>query len=89
VADATAAELILLNEDAGIAVAGVLGQPNIYYLGAVSGGIWNTDGGTYWKLIFEGQPSSSNRHAGRCGLDPEYVWVGTAKSCIHSNVSIG
>jgi hypothetical protein len=30
------------------AVAGVPGQPNIYYVGAASGGIWETtDGGIY------------------------------------------
>ena len=41
-------------------VAGVAGQPNIYYVGAASGGIFKTiDGGTHWEPIFDGQPVSS------------------------------
>src|SRR4029453_1449375 len=41
-------------------VAGVVGQPNVYYVGAASGGIFKTiDGGTHWDPIFDGQPVSS------------------------------
>ena len=42
------------------AVAGVPGDPYIYYAGAASGGIWKTtDGGAHWEPIFDGQPVSS------------------------------
>src|SRR6187455_1393456 len=41
-------------------VAGIPGQPNIYYVGAASGGIWKTiDGGVHWEPIFDAQPVSS------------------------------
>src|SRR5689334_22731395 len=34
------------------AVAGVSGEPNVYYAGAASGGIFKTtDGGTHWQPI--------------------------------------
>jgi hypothetical protein len=56
------------------------GQPNIYYVGAVSGGIWNTDGGTYLKLIFEGQPSSSIRHLAVAALDPNMCGLAVRKA---------
>ena len=41
-------------------VVGIPGQPNIYYAGAASGGIFKTtDGGTHWDAIFDEQPVSS------------------------------
>ena len=43
-----------------IAAAGIPGDPNVYYIGAASGGIFKTtDGGTRWDPIFDGQPVSS------------------------------
>src|SRR5205085_9150004 len=40
-------------------VVGIPGQPNIYYAGAASGGIWKTtDGGVHWEPIFDSQPVS-------------------------------
>src|SRR5262245_8584541 len=42
------------------AIAGVAGQPNIYYAGAASGGIFKTtDGGAYWQPVFDDQVVSS------------------------------
>ena len=42
------------------AVAGVPGNPNIYYVGAASGGIFKTtDGGIHWDPIFDSEPVSS------------------------------
>src|SRR5713101_2280155 len=39
------------------AVAGVPGNPGVYYFGADGGGVWKTtDGGTVWKPIFDGEP---------------------------------
>ena len=41
-------------------VAGVIGNPRIYYAGAASGGIFKSiDGGTTWQAIFDRQPVSS------------------------------
>ncbi len=35
-------------------VAGVPGQPNVYYFGTPDGGIWKTtSGGRVWKSIFD------------------------------------
>ncbi|HEX7286895.1 MAG TPA: hypothetical protein VF532_11980, partial [Candidatus Angelobacter sp.] len=42
------------------AVSGVEGQPNLYYIGAVGGGVWKTtNGGETWEPIFDSQPIAS------------------------------
>src|SRR5438094_9377655 len=42
------------------AVAGVRGDPLVYYAGAASGGIFKTaDGGATWQPIFDSEPVSS------------------------------
>src|SRR5215468_12584773 len=39
------------------AAAGIPGDPNTYYAGAASGGVWkSTDGGNVWKPVFDKQP---------------------------------
>src|SRR6266852_3587879 len=41
------------------AVAGVPGNPAVYYFGANGGGVWKTtDGGTVWKPIFDKESSA-------------------------------
>ena len=35
-------------------VAGVVGNPLVYYAGAASGGLWKTeDGGINWRAVFD------------------------------------
>ena len=42
------------------AAAGVPGDPQTYYVGAASGGIWKTtDGGVNWASLFDEQPVQS------------------------------
>ena len=43
-----------------LAVAGVPGQPQHFYFGAVNGGVWETlDAGRTWQPIFDDQPVGS------------------------------
>ena len=42
------------------AVAGVPQQPNVFYMGAVNGGVWKSDDyGRTWTPIFDAQPTQS------------------------------
>jgi photosystem II stability/assembly factor-like uncharacterized protein len=72
------------------AVAGVPGDPLVYYAGAASGGVWKTvDGGTRWQPIFDAQPVQSIGALAVAPSDPSVVWVGTGEPFIRSNISIG
>jgi photosystem II stability/assembly factor-like uncharacterized protein len=72
------------------AVAGVPGDPQTYYAGAASGGIWKTtDGGTRWQPIFDSQPVQSIGALAVAPSEPSIVWAGTGEPFIRSNISLG
>ncbi len=83
------------------AVAGVVGNPLVYYVGAAAGGIFKTsDGGTTWQPIFDEQAAaigdqplpekvSSIGALAVSESDHEIVWAGTGESWIRGHVSIG
>jgi len=72
------------------AVAGVPGDPYIYYVGAASGGIYKTaDGGVHWQPIFDDQPVSSIGSLAVAKSDPNIVWAGTGEGKIRSHISVG
>ncbi len=72
------------------AVTGVPGDPNTYYFGAASGGVFrSTDGGHHWTPIFDDEDVAS---IGAIAIAPSadsVIWVGTGEAFIRSNVSIG
>ncbi|HET7451945.1 MAG TPA: sialidase, partial [Thermoanaerobaculia bacterium] len=71
-------------------VVGVPGDPNVYYAGAASGGVWKSiDGGNSWKAVFDKQDAQSIGAIAIAPSDPNVVWVGTGETFIRSNVSIG
>ena len=71
-------------------VAGVAGNPMVYYAGAATGGIWKTeDGGLHWEPIFDDQPVHAIGALAVAPSDPEVVWAGTGEGFLRSNVSIG
>ena len=72
------------------AVAGVPGDPLVFYAGAASGGIWKTtDGGIHWEPIFDDQPVSSIGSLAVAPSDPNVVWAGTGEPFIRSHISVG
>ena len=73
-----------------IAVAGLPGNPNVYYVGAASGGIFKTtDAGATWTPIFDDQTVSSVGSLAIAPSDPNVVWAGTGEGFIRSNISLG
>jgi len=72
------------------AVAGVPGDPLVYYVGAASGGVFRSvDGGVHWEPVFDDQTAQSIGAIAVAPSDPNVVWVGTGEPFIRSNVSHG
>lgn len=67
------------------AVAGLPGNPNVYYAGAASGGIFRTtDEGTYWDPIFDGQDALSIGSITVAPSNPRILFAGMWQIEIHT-----
>src|SRR5579863_6439191 len=65
-----------------LAVTGVSGQPDVFYFGAVSGGVWkSTDGGQRWEPLADKEPIVSVGSIAVPGSDPNVIYVGTGEGC--------
>jgi len=72
------------------AVAGVPGNPGVYYFGADGGGVWKTtDGGTVWKPIFDKEPIASIGAMTLASSNPKIIYVGTGVNTIFADSSYG
>jgi photosystem II stability/assembly factor-like uncharacterized protein len=73
------------------AVAGVRGQPLVYYHGATGGGVWKSvDAGANWQPMSDKDFRSGSVGAiGVAESDPNVLYVGMGESAIRGNVSAG
>jgi photosystem II stability/assembly factor-like uncharacterized protein len=72
------------------AVAGVAGQPNVFYVGAVNGGVWKTtDFGRTWRPIFDDQPTGSIGAIEVAPSDPNVLYVGSGEGLHRPDLSVG
>lgn len=71
-------------------VAGVPGDPLVYYAATASGGVWKSaDGGHEWKPIFDDQETASIGSIAVAASDPSVVYVGSGEANIRGNVAAG
>ena len=71
-------------------MVGVPGDPNVYYIGAASGGIFKSvDGGIHWEPVFDDQPAASIGSLAVETVNPDVIWAGTGETFIRSNISHG
>ncbi len=72
------------------AVAGVPGNPGVYYFGADGGGVWKTtDGGTVWKPIFDKEPVASIGALALAPSNPKIIYVGTGVNTNYADSNYG
>jgi hypothetical protein len=73
-----------------IAATGVPGDPNIFYFGAVGGGIWKTtNAGLTWSRIFDDQHVASIGAIEVAPSDLNIIYAGTGEADIRSDLSQG
>ncbi len=72
------------------ACAGVPGQPNVFYIGAVNGGVWKTnDFGRTWTPIFDDQPTGSIGAIAIAPSDANIIYVGSGEGLQRPDLSVG
>src|SRR5271155_1278915 len=76
-----------------VAVAGVPSDPDLFYMGAVDGGIWkSTDYGLEWTNISDGTLPGGSRSSGAIAVapaTPNVIYAGTGESDIRGDVITG
>jgi photosystem II stability/assembly factor-like uncharacterized protein len=72
------------------AVTGVIGEPNLFYMGATGGGVWRTkDGGSTWESISDGHFGGSIGAVSVAESDPNVIYVGGGEKTLRGNMSYG
>jgi photosystem II stability/assembly factor-like uncharacterized protein len=73
-----------------VAAAGVPGNSNTFYFGAVDGGVWKTtNAGLTWVPVFDGQPVASIGALAVAPSNPLIIYAGTGESDIRSDLASG
>ncbi|MGD0212552.1 MAG: glycoside hydrolase [Terriglobales bacterium] len=82
-----------------VAISGVPGQPNVFYMAPNNGGVWKTtDFGHTWNPIFDGQPKNNQPNdlpSGSIGAlavapsNPNTIYVGSGEGLRRPDLSTG
>ena len=72
------------------ASCGVPGQPNVFYVGAVNGGVWKTDDfGRTWTPIFDDQPSQAVGAIAVAPSNPNIIYVSSGEGLARPDLAVG
>ncbi|HVR47422.1 MAG TPA: glycoside hydrolase [Candidatus Binatia bacterium] len=73
-----------------VALDGVANEPNVFYIGAVNGGIWKTqDAGRTWTPIFDREPTGSIGAIAVAPSDPRVVYAGSGEGLQRPDLAVG
>ncbi|HYL02488.1 MAG TPA: hypothetical protein VEU54_03645 [Steroidobacteraceae bacterium] len=73
-----------------LAVAGIPGDANTFYFGAVAGGVWKTtNGGATWLPLTDGTPISSVGALAIAPSNHDIIYVGTGEAAPRGNMTYG
>ena len=72
------------------ALAGVPGQPTVFYVGFDNGGVWrSTDFGSTWQPLFDHEPTGSIGAIAVAPSDPTIIYVGSGAGIIRPDLATG
>jgi photosystem II stability/assembly factor-like uncharacterized protein len=72
------------------AIDAVVTNPNIFYVGAASGGVWKTENsGHSWSPVFDEQPIQNIGSIAIQQSNPSVVWVGTGEGNPRNSLNLG
>ena len=68
----------------------VISQPDTWYVGAASGGVWKTtNAGATWTSIFDAQPTLNIGSLAIQQSNPNIIWVGTGEGNPRNSINLG
>ncbi|MFZ0684137.1 MAG: glycoside hydrolase [Terriglobales bacterium] len=73
-----------------VAISGIPGQPNVFYMAPTNGGVWKTaDFGRTWTPIFDDQPTGSIGALAIAPSNPNIIYVGSGEGLRRPDLSVG
>ncbi|HEV2287991.1 MAG TPA: hypothetical protein VGR81_03465 [Candidatus Acidoferrales bacterium] len=73
-----------------VAVTGVPGKPDVFYFGAVGGGVWkSSNAGLVWNPIFDSEHIASIGAIAVAPSDTNVIYVGSGEPDMRSDISYG
>src|SRR5690349_11797414 len=73
-----------------VAISGVPGQQNVFYMAPNNGGVWkSTDSGRTWNPIFDDQDTGSIGALAIAPSNPDIIYVGSGEGLRRPDLSTG
>lgn len=73
-----------------IGACGVIGHPNVFYMGVNDGGVWKTDDyGRTWQPLFDSEPTGSIGDVEVAPSNPNVIYVGSGEGVQRPDLSVG
>jgi photosystem II stability/assembly factor-like uncharacterized protein len=73
-----------------VAISGIPGEPNVFYMAPNNGGIWKTtDFGRTWEPIFDGQKTGSIGALAVAPSNPNIIYAGSGEGLRRPDLSVG